>query len=193
MPRTVTFNGVTHTFPDDATDDEISAALETAPEQQSPVGPPASNTAPQRANARREAIAGSLPSAGGLVGSLVGQRFGKPGAVAGAALGGAAGQGYGELLRHAGEFPGAALDVARNLVTEPGATIQGAVQGAKEGLANAAAAGAIQGGLEGVGQYAITPFAKGLYATSMRPLKALRTKYGLGKLITEGFEQRILP
>lgn len=78
MPRRVKGpDGIVRTFPDDATDEEIVAALEAA-SPASPSGAP---------------MAGVLPMAGGLVGSLVGTLGGIPGRVAGAGLGGALGKG----------------------------------------------------------------------------------------------------
>ncbi len=133
-------------------------------------------------------VAGALPSIGGLAGSVV-----PGGGIVGSALGGAAGQGYGELLKHATEIPKAVSDVARNVFTQPKATFQGFLQGAKEGATNAAIAGGLQGAAEGVGKYVINPVAKGAYAVAMRPLQGLRNKYGLKTLIDAGFENKILP
>ncbi len=73
-----------------------------------------------------------LPSAGGVVGGMTG------------GIGGAAGEGYGQLLKHARELPGAAADVASNLISQPGATLRGAVSGALEGAKDSG----IQGGLQ---------------------------------------------
>lgn len=83
MPRQVKGpDGIVHSFPDDATDEEIGAALnESAPE--TPAGPP---------------MGGWLPTAGGMVGSLVGTLAGPPGRLAGAAAGGALGKGAEMLL-----------------------------------------------------------------------------------------------
>src|SRR5690348_6488485 len=87
MPRTITFNGVTHSFPDDATDAEIAEALNGPTQTKTPMG-------------------GMLPTAGGLVGSLVGGAggalLGPAGALAGrtmgAGVGGALGKGAEMLL-----------------------------------------------------------------------------------------------
>jgi hypothetical protein len=69
-----------------------------------------------------------------------------------AGIGGAAGEGYRQLVRHAGEIPGAIVDVARNLVTEPTATLGGFVEGAKTGAKQAAIQGGIQAAGQGIGE-----------------------------------------
>lgn len=70
------------------------------------------------------------PMVGATVGSLAGGNTG-------AALGGAAGTGFQQLYDHAAELPGAVADVARNLVTQPKATLSGLVQGATSGAVDA--------------------------------------------------------
>jgi hypothetical protein len=91
-----------------------------------------------------------LPTAGGVIGGMVGN---VPGVrIATAGIGGAAGEGYRQLVQHAGEIPGAVVDVARNLVTEPTATLGGFVEGAKTGAKQAAIQGAIQAAGQGVGE-----------------------------------------
>lgn len=91
----------------------------------------------------RNIAADAAPTVGGMVGGMVG---GIPGAV----VGGAAGQGIGTLLEKGGEIPGALVDVARNVVNEPMATIQGMHEGIAEGAGDVAAAA----GIEGVSQLA---------------------------------------
>lgn len=135
----------------------------------------------------------ALPTVGGAVGSLVGGGKWNPLGMTGAALGGAAGAGFQTLARRGGEIPGAVADIARNLVEQPSATIRGGVRGLAGGAANAVAAGATQAALEGVGRGIVAPIAKAGYRVGMRPVKALRDKYGRKALIDEGFEQGILP
>ena len=112
-----------------------------------PSRPPTSPVAsPTPAPTMIDRAADWLPTVGGIVGGMVGK---VPGVrLATATLGGAAGEGYRQLIQHAGEIPGAISDVARNLVTEPAATLSGFVQGAKTGATNAA----IQGGIQAAGQ-----------------------------------------
>lgn len=134
----------------------------------------------------RQSIADALPSAGGMVGGMVG-------GVPGAAVGGAAGAGFRSLVSKATELPGAVADVGRGLVSQPKATLGGFARGAAEGAADAGISGAVQGAMEGVGDYVVKPIAKGLYGTALRPIKAIRDKYGLKNLIDAGFENKILP
>lgn len=132
MPRQIRGpDGVLHTFPDDATDAEITEALS------------ASDRAPS-GGGWSETIASGLPSLGGLAGGLAG-------GIGGATVGGMAGQGYGELLKHAGEIPGAIADVARNVVTQPRATLQGFLTGAREGAERAGIKGVTEGGGQAIG------------------------------------------
>lgn len=87
-------------------------------------------------------LAAWLPAVGGGVGQLAG-------GISGATLGAAAGEGYRQLVQHAGEIPGAIADVARNLVTEPRATIEGALSGATSGAVGATEQGVAQGAIPG--------------------------------------------
>ena len=82
---------------------------------------------------------------GGMVGGLTRGRIG-------AVVGGAAGRGYGELVKHATEIPGAVVDVARNLIAEPVATLTGAAQGIAEGVKNVGISGARQGAFQLAGE-----------------------------------------
>src|SRR3990167_80583 len=88
----------------------------------------------------------AIPTVGGMVGGMVG---GVPGAIAG----GMAGKGYETLIERGGEIPGALVDVAKNLFSEPVATMRGFVEGQGEGSLDAAKAGGVQGAgeLAGVG------------------------------------------
>jgi hypothetical protein len=108
----------------------------------------------------REAIASSLPVIGGLTGAIAGTTFGVPGGVVGAALGAMGGHGYGEVLSHATELPGAIADIGRNLWAggEPrAATVRTLTEGRpyadaalQTGIVGAKAA-ALQLAAEGVG------------------------------------------
>ena len=91
----------------------------------------------------------SLPALAESVGGLIG---GVRGGKVGAAVGGAAGRGYGELAAHAIEIPSAVVDVARNLVEQPRATLSGAVEGATEGARNVLVSGVWQGALQAGGE-----------------------------------------
>lgn len=102
------------------------------------------------------------------------------GGLPGAILGGTAGEGYKQLAQHATELPGAIRDVARNLVSQPKATLQGAVQGAKEGVQNAALQGGVQGGAEvgaGLVGKLLTKGGSRLYQSALKPTKAAREEY----------------
>lgn len=115
---------------------------------------------------------GAGPMVGGTVGALAG-------GVTGAALGGAAGEGYEQLIRHAKEIPGAMRDVARNLVEQPAATLQGAKEGALEGAETAGLAGAINAGMEYGGQkvmHTIGSAAKAVYRGYLKPSLAGASK-----------------
>jgi hypothetical protein len=164
MPKEIEFDGVVHEFPDDFTDDDIAAALGGGQSE------------PAQGKSLTQKAADMLPMAGGMVGSLVG------GGIPGAALGGAAGQGYGQLLKHLGEIPGAVMDVGRNLMNPAtrGATIQGGMEGMTKGVKDAGISGAIQGGSEAVGGV----LAKGMKAAAPRlmqsmvkPSKAIRDSF----------------
>lgn len=92
--------------------------------------------------------ASTLPMVGGMIGGFAG---GAPGA----ALGGAAGQGFKQAIQSAGEIPGAVADVARNMITQPGATLRGFTEGATQGAKGAAVEGGIQGAMEAAGGMAM--------------------------------------
>ncbi len=131
-------------FPSSMTDAQINAAAtrlykEKHPEKKQPPVTSWVDTA----------VDWAKPSTGGTLGGMVG---GMAGGKIGAAIGGAAGQGYQQLIEHATELPGAVADVARNLVSQPAATLKGFVYGAGEGAARAGIQGAEQAGLTGAGQ-----------------------------------------
>lgn len=109
---------------------------------------------------------------GGTVGALAG-------GVPGAAIGGAAGEGFQQLARHAKEIPGAVADVARNLMTQPRATMAGAVQGMKEGAIDAGLAGAANAAMEYGGQKVMNTIggvAKAVYRGYLKPSLAGASK-----------------
>ena len=117
--------------------------LKAADRAPAPAAPAASSTP-------GAGLADWLPTVGGVIGGLAGK---VPGVrIVTAGIGGAAGEGYRQLVRHAGELPGAVVDVARNLVTEPAATLGGFVEGAKAGATQAAVQGGIQAAGQGVGE-----------------------------------------
>lgn len=128
--------------------------LSTDPNAGEPVRPSANGTRvlstdpnagePLRVNSRAQKIAADqAPAVGGMVGGIAG---GIPGAI----VGGAAGKGFGDLIAHGAEIPGAITDVARNMLSEPMATMQGGFQGIAEGAGDTAKAA----GIEGISQYA---------------------------------------
>lgn len=98
---------------------------------------------PVRVASKGNIVSRNTPVIGGMVGGIAG---GIPGAI----IGGAAGKGYGDLIEHGAEIPGALADVARNLFSEPSATMQGLHQGIAEGAGDTAKAA----GIEGVSQFA---------------------------------------
>jgi hypothetical protein len=78
-----------------------------------------------------------------MIGGLVG-------GIPGAAVGGAAGRGIGTLIEKGGEIPGALMDVARNVISEPTATMRGLHEGIAEGAGDLA----VSAGIEGASQFA---------------------------------------
>lgn len=99
---------------------------------------------PLRVKSRAQQIVSeAAPTVGGMVGGMVG-------GIPGAAIGGAAGQGIGTLIEKGAEIPGALVDVARNLVNEPLATVKGFHEGIAQGGVDTAQAA----GIEGVSQLA---------------------------------------
>jgi hypothetical protein len=100
---------------------------------------------PLRVKSKAQQIASeAAPTVGGMVGGMVG-------GIPGAAIGGAAGQGIGTLIDKGAEIPGALVDVARNLVNEPVATIKGFHEGIAQGGIDTAQAAGIEGATQFVG------------------------------------------
>jgi hypothetical protein len=158
-------------FPDSMSEADIAAAAQRLSQTSQEPDP--------QGRGLTDRVGDALPMAGGMVGSLVGGRLGAPGRIAGAAIGGAAGQGYGELVKHATEIPGAIADVARNAFAEPRATAQGFLEGAGQGLQDAGITGAVQGGMDAIGGVA----GKGLKLLG-------RGVYGAGAaMIPKGIKQ----
>jgi hypothetical protein len=111
-------------------------------------------------------LAAFFPSLGGTVGGLTGGPVG-------AAIGGTAGSGFQQLAQHATELPGAVSDVARNLFSQPAATLAGGVRGVAGGAVDAATEGALQGALEYggglVSKHVIAPVARGVMRGYLKP------------------------
>jgi hypothetical protein len=87
VPRRISIDGVVHEFPDDATDEEISRALEAAP----------NTSRTKRQRTWTDTAVDALPMATGAVGGLIGATAGGVPGVAGAGFGGM----VGEALRQA--------------------------------------------------------------------------------------------
>lgn len=141
MARKVkTPDGQTHSFPDDATDQEISAALNTPP----------STARGKPARSWTDLAVDALPAVGGAAGGILGALSGiptlgltsAPAAIAGATALGAGGEAAKQLInRYRGkEAPTTPLDAAKDI------GVQGAVQGALEGTGQAVTAGLVKGG-----------------------------------------------
>lgn len=147
-------NGTEHVFPA-GFDPKKAAAIVSGQQRPQTTAPPAAPASGlgTMANAFQTAksVAGTAVNAAGALAPTVGGIIGgMTGGASGAAVGGAAGQGYKELIEHAREIPGAMVDVARNLVQQPSATVKGFAQGATEGAKQAG----MEGGAQAVGQLA---------------------------------------
>jgi hypothetical protein len=169
MPRRVMVNGVVHTFPDDATDDEVSRALSADARVSKPQMTSGRGTGydPNRSwGDMLTSLLNALPMVGGTVGGIVG-------GVPGAALGGAAGEGYRQAATHAAEIPEALADVARNAVEQPGATLRGAIGGGTAGTVGAAKEGAVNAAAEVGGRvankYVVQPVARAVMRGYIKP------------------------
>lgn len=137
-------DGVVHSFPDDASDAEISKALSAmqAGSPQALSQPPA-----RKGRTWADTAADAMPAIGGAVGGIIGGIGGTvggvgvggiPGAIGGAAVGGAAGESARQLVnRYRGaETPDTMGQAAVSIGT------QGAVQGASEAVGAGLGAGA---------------------------------------------------
>lgn len=135
MPKTVAFEGVKHTFPDDFTDAEISAALSSAhPSPAATAGSMLSTRLGMAGQRGKGALVGAIPAAAAIGGGMVG-------GVPGATLGGLGG----EALRRriAGESLNLADPAVRQAIEGQGVTQGGAAlvgQGVTKGLTGAAKA-----------------------------------------------------
>jgi hypothetical protein len=145
--RVQTPDGVIHEFPDDATDKEIAAALDSVVPKTKP-----------RTNLDR--LVDALPMVGGMVGGALGAATGiptlgmasAPAAIAGAGVLGAGGEAARELINRArgADAPPTAGQAAKDIGVQ----------------------GAVQGGMEAVGQgvtAAVTPVAKAVYRGYLKP------------------------
>lgn len=129
-----------------------------------------------------------VPTVGGMVGSVAG---GAPGA----AMGGAAGRGYQQLATHARELPGAVSDVAKLLVTQPGATLKGAASGAMQGLKDTGIEAGLQAIYELAGQgvtKALGSGAKAVYRGYLKPSLA-KQSIKKGEAVVETALKESLP
>lgn len=135
-------DGVTHRFPADATDAEISAALDAAPR------PPEAHTSRKRT--WTDTAVDALPTISGTVGGLVGGVGGTvagmgvggvPGAIGGATLGGALGESVRQLANRVrgNAVPTSAGEAAKAI------GLQGGIQGGSEALGGLTTQGAVKG------------------------------------------------
>ncbi len=118
--------------------------------------------------------AGVGPALGSTIGAFAG-------GVPGAAIGGAAGEGFEQITRHAREIPGAVVDVARNLVQQPRATLRGAAEGVAQGVTDVATAAGLGGALEAGGQAAMKGLGSAAQAVYRGYLKPSLASKALGK------------
>ena len=177
MPKQVEYNGEIHEFPDDFSDADIQAALSAMDTSASPTS---ASPAPGGGGGARDTIANLLPAAGGLVGGLAGKRFLAGSLLAG--VGGAAGEGYKQLLKHAEQIPGAAMDVGRHLLNPQTAraTITGGIQGMGEGVDAADRAFVEQAGAEATGRGVMAgagKLAKGAMGLAINPKQILKREF----------------
>lgn len=142
MPRRVkTPDGVTHSFPDDATDQEISEALSTPPVTAR--GKPTRSWTDMAVDLI-PAVTGTVGGiVGGIGGTVLGMGVGGvPGAVGGAALGGGGGEAAKQLINRArgADAPTSPTEAAGDIA------LQGGVQGALEGVGAAVGPALVKGG-----------------------------------------------
>lgn len=162
---------------------EPEAAIASVIKSYGPVEPMAAHAQPEPSEpSMLDKAADWLPTIGGGIGGLVG-------GIPGAAAGGAAGEGFKQLATKAGEIPGAVADVARNLLTQPEATMRGAVEGMTQGAKAAGTQGATQAAAEGGGRVVgagLRTMGRGFARAGALPLVEQTSKYGpIGKLIVE--------
>lgn len=153
------------------------ARQQTAPVDYAALAEQARTAEPSAPTAPARTWTDTAVDAAPMVGGMIGGSMGGP---LGAAIGGGAGTGYGALIQHAGELPGAVADVARNVVTNPRATLSGFAQGAGEGALAAAKNAGIQGAFEGAGALlgkGLSAGASRLYQSVAKPAKALRAEF----------------
>lgn len=151
MPRRVQGpDGKVHEFPNDFTDAEVSAALES-------VLPKSSESA---SRTWTDTAVDAVPLVAGAIGGLAGTVGGPVGAVGGAALGGAAGEGARQLI-----------ELARGK-SKPLSSIDAAKEMLKSGAANAAMEGG--GQLIGAGLKAVAPT---VMAYSVKAPQVIRETY----------------
>lgn len=142
MPITLKLpGGQTVTVPDDTTPEEMDAIANERAAPPVKTKADGSATIGDHLKAKGADLA---PSVGGLAGGLVG-------GIPGAAVGGAAGQGIGNLIEHGAEIPGAIRDVARNMFSEPVATMRGFAEGTTEGAIDTAKAAGLEGAAQAAG------------------------------------------
>lgn len=153
-------DGVLHRFPADATDAEISAALET---------PPASARG-KPARSWTDAAIDALPSVGGTLGGLAGGTKFNPIGMGLAAIGGAGGEGFRQTLE---AIRGNWDQVPPDLQSQLTSIIEEGVK---------------QGGLEGAGRYILGPLSQmlgnGVYRSVLKVPKPARDEFG-GHAVTD--------
>ena len=174
MPRRIRGpDGRILVVPDNATDAEIAEILGSAPA----TGDASGSAGQGEASGAVARLASLLPTIGGTLGGFAGGKV--PLVSAGtAAVGGAAGQGYRQLAEHAGELLPAVADVARNVLTEPGATLRGATEGLASGLREMGTQAGVQGAAElagGAVTRGVAGGAKAVYRGYLKPSLAART------------------
>jgi hypothetical protein len=146
---------------------------------------PASTTAAAEPKSPLERLAAWMPTVGGAVGGMAG-------GIPGAAMGGAAGRGYGELVK--ADLPGAVADVARNAVTQPRATAQGAFEGTMEALRPTATEGALQALTELAGRGATSLLSQGgraVYRGFLKPSLSDRLLPKAKEIVETGIRESI--
>ena len=156
MPRLIRIDGVTHSFPDDATDAEISAALGAIPASNAEAAP--------KAKTWTDSAVDALPTIGGMAGGLLGGTRANPIGMLLAGIGGAGGEGMRQTLS---ALQGRWDEVPPDIQAQIQAII---TEGAK------------QGGMEGMGRYVLGPitklFGRAMYRSALKPPKVVRDEFG---------------